>query len=58
MKLWMTPICFLAIPVLYLIVGFLGFPQNGIIFWTGTAVLTLLGAYFTKHLPEVEESYS
>ncbi|MDG5786310.1 hypothetical protein QA612_02325 [Evansella sp. AB-P1] len=58
MKSWLTAICFLLIPILYFLVGIVGLPLNGIVFWTGTTILTLFGAYFTKYLHFAEEGVS
>ncbi|MFA9557530.1 hypothetical protein ACERII_09510 [Evansella sp. AB-rgal1] len=55
MKSWLTAICFLLIPVLYVIVGLAGLSLMGVVFWTGTLVLTCMGAYFTKYLKPAEE---
>ncbi|MBU9720822.1 MULTISPECIES: hypothetical protein [Bacillaceae] len=51
MKAWLTPICFLMIPVFYVMIGLIGLSLYGVVFWTGATVLTILGAYFTKFLP-------
>lgn len=56
MKLWLTPLCFLGILLFYFVVGVLGLSLYRAVFWIGAAVLTLLGAYCTKHLPDPEEN--
>ncbi|MBU9713144.1 hypothetical protein [Evansella tamaricis] len=56
MKPWLTPICFMLIPVYYVLIGLVGLSLYGLVFWTGALVLTILGAYFTKYLPQVEDA--
>lgn len=48
----LTPICFLLVPVMNLIVLGMGWPS--IISWTAFTILLLLGAYFMKYLPKHE----
>ncbi|UCZ54190.1 hypothetical protein LGQ02_05365 [Bacillus shivajii] len=57
MKAFLTPICFLLIPIFYVIVGLLGFSQYGVIFWSGATILSLLGAYFTRFYTPAEYIY-
>ncbi|ADU29654.1 hypothetical protein [Evansella cellulosilytica] len=49
MKVWLTPICFLLIPVFYVWIRIVDFHLAS--FFIITTLLTVLGAYFTKHLP-------
>ncbi len=53
MKAALTPICFYLIAVTQLLAYWLDF--LGIISWTITVLLLIIGAYFTKYLPVKED---
>lgn len=51
---FVTPICFLFMPVVALFAYL--FDTVGILSWTGTLILLFVGAYFTKYLPESDNT--